>query len=97
MFPNSIVELKCAENPGHTQHFKLLRQGAAPQTHDLREGTTLLAAISFGNPINTVKKVLIRRTANDGKTSVLTYKPESIVSGKVSDPLIFDGDVIELQ
>lgn len=97
VFPGSSVEFRCKAAASDPRYFKLSRNGSAPSTHELKDGTTLMSAIADGGPASTSKKVLIRRTAVDGKMSTLVFRTDMILSGKVRDPLILDGDLIEIQ
>ena len=94
VYPGNSVEFAADAVTGSYFISGEVRSGGQKE---LSAGLTLYQAIAasrgtIGNP----KKVKVRRKNDRGAFSVLEFKLQSIKDGKISDPPVLSGDVIEI-
>ncbi len=97
VYPGDTVNFS-VENAGAGASYFIsgsrITSGERPLSHGL---TLLQAVIASNNPAGESKKATIRRKNKEGKLSSVDYDLRAIKAGKVADPTIETGDVIEIR
>ncbi len=97
VYPASNIEFTIVKGLTPSAYYVTGKRVAAGEKR-LTLGLTLLkAVIEASNSDGEPKRAMIRRTNRDGKLTTLEFDLKAIKTGKIADPTIEAGDIIDLR
>jgi protein involved in polysaccharide export with SLBB domain len=98
VYPGSRIEFVGGRSASaDTKYFITGKRVAAGEKH-LSDGLTLMQAATAANPSGAeMKKAVVRRRNGSGILSNLEFDLRSVKSGKIADPVLIAGDIIEIR
>ena len=101
VYPNDIIEFvgKTQSATLNSQYFFVAGSVITPGQKDFHDGITLTQAIyaAGGLKKDNVRKVVIRRKNEQGMLNSTDFDLKAIKEGKIIDPIILAGDLIEVK
>lgn len=97
IFPGDTVEFTGINDNSNGRYYTIGGNITNSGKREFSDGMTLSKAIATNGGVKgTTKRVNIRRRDKNGSATTTEYEINSLISGKIQDPTILPGDIIEV-